>query len=66
VQVRFLILNNVKKVLQGKSTENAMFLPIAAGKCSKRLLNSCWALLKGYRKAAGKDLAIIGWPLGNS
>jgi hypothetical protein len=25
----------------------------AAEKCSKRLLDSRWALLKGYRKAAG-------------
>jgi hypothetical protein len=34
VQVQFLILKNVKKVLQGKWAENAMLLPIAAGKCS--------------------------------
>ncbi len=43
-----------------------MFQPIAAGKCSERLLDSRLALLKGYRKAAGKCPKAIGKPLGNS
>jgi hypothetical protein len=41
-----------KMLLHGKLTEITKFLPIAAGKCSKRPLDSCWALLKGCRKAA--------------
>ncbi len=37
-------------------------LPIGTGKCSKRLLDSVWALLKGYRKCP----KVIGQPLENS
>jgi hypothetical protein len=36
------------------------FLPIATGKCSSRLLDSRWAKLTGYRKAAGKCPNVIG------
>jgi hypothetical protein len=62
------MLRNVNKnaALQRKGMEIATFLPIAAGKSSQRLLNSHWALLKGYRKAAGKCPKAIGQPLGNS
>jgi hypothetical protein len=51
-------------------------LPIATGKCSLRLFDSCWALPKGYRKAAekcpkvvvasGQFLKGIGISLGNA
>jgi hypothetical protein len=46
--------------------EIATFWLIAAGKCSYRLLDSRWVLLKGYRKAVGKCPKAIGKPLGNS
>jgi hypothetical protein len=50
------ILINVNRnvVLPRKEMEIATFQPMATRKCSKRLLDSCWALLKEYRKAAGK------------
>jgi hypothetical protein len=32
----------------------ATFLLRGTGKCSAGLLISCWAMLKGYRKATGK------------
>jgi hypothetical protein len=40
-------------VLQRKDMEIATFLPITVGKCPERLSDNRWALLKGYRKAAG-------------
>jgi hypothetical protein len=46
--------------------EVAMFLLTAAGKGSSRLLDSRYAVLKGYLKAAGKCPKAIGKPLGNS
>jgi hypothetical protein len=36
--------------------EIAMFLPIASGKCSHRLLDSCWAMLKGMGKLLGNTI----------
>jgi hypothetical protein len=39
---------------------------MAAEKCSQRLLDSHWALLKGYRKAVGKYPKAFGKSLGNS
>jgi hypothetical protein len=54
---QFLILRNVKRLLREKWTEFEMFLPIATGKCSERLLGSHWALFKENGKngkATGK------------
>ncbi len=64
--LRLLINVNRHAALQRKGMEIASFLPTAASKCSLRLLDSRWALLKGYRKAAGKCPEAIGKPLGNS
>jgi hypothetical protein len=46
--------------------ENATFKRIAAGKCFERLVDNCWALLIGYRKAIEKHPKAIGKSLGNS
>ncbi len=50
--------------LQRKGMEIATFQPIAAGKCSYRLLVSRWDLLKGYRKATGKYQNTCCQPIG--
>jgi hypothetical protein len=39
--------------------EIVMFKPIADGKCSKNMLDSHWALLKGYWKAAGNAQRLL-------
>jgi hypothetical protein len=52
--------------LQRKGMVIATFLLIAAEKCLYRLLDSHWALLKGYRIAAGKCSKAIRYLLGNS
>jgi hypothetical protein len=44
--------------------EIATFYLTVAGKCSERLMDSRWAMLKEYRKAAGKCLKAVGKPLG--
>jgi hypothetical protein len=49
----------VNTLLRGKWTEIAKFLLVADGKCSSRLLDNCWALLKGFRRAAGKHQKVL-------
>jgi hypothetical protein len=53
--ILFQYLINITRnpTLQRKRMEIATFLLIAAGICSERLLDSCLALLKRYRKATG-------------
>jgi hypothetical protein len=55
-------LVNIKKnaTLKRKWIEIATFLPVAAGKCSQRLLDSCRAMPKECRKATEKCLKVIG------
>jgi hypothetical protein len=58
--LQLLINVNRNAALQKKEMKIAKVLPIAAGKCSQRLLNSHWALLEGYRKVAGKCPRVTG------
>ncbi len=55
-QTLLQMLRNVNwnAALQRKWMEIDTFMPIAAGKCSSRMLDSCWVPLKWCRKAIGK------------
>jgi hypothetical protein len=64
--LRLSINVNRNVALQRTRIEIAMFKPIAAGKCSLRLLDTRWALITGFRKAAWNSQKTIGKPLGNS
>jgi hypothetical protein len=57
--LRLLLNVNRNAALQRKGSLYAT----AAGKCSERLLDSLWALLKWYRKVAGKCLKATRKPL---
>jgi hypothetical protein len=64
--LQILINVNRNAALQIKGIEIPTFYPIAAGKCSTRLLDSHWALLKQYRKVARKCPKAIENTLGCS
>jgi hypothetical protein len=48
-----------KNTVLRKMTRNCQVLPTAAGKCSSRLLDSRWALLKGIGKLLGNAQRLL-------